>query len=160
MKQKTIRLKANEYRLKSGILEVLSYDSSKVGYYNDLWSGGKDTRCDACKKDSHSDRCECNAWTWKCSRMQEGVEVMLVSHTYVGPNRDRDARPVFSLISSRPDGIGGNSDPDITRYHGWRGTTDDVSCHAHGLRKIVEIRQLKNGQIAVTVGKDLKPDED
>ena len=58
------------------------------------------------------------------------------------------------------DGLGGNSNPDIKRYHGWRGTTNDESVYANGLRRIIAIRELKNGKIAVTVGKDLLPNED
>lgn len=48
----------------------------------------------------------------------------------------------------------------IRRYRGWRGTTNDVAVYAHGLRRIVAIRQLRrNGCLAVTVGPDLSPDE-
>lgn len=88
-----------------------------------------------------------------------GAEVMLVSITDVSPNaRDDRVIPKYHL-EFRPDGIGGNSDPNIKRYHGWRGTTCDLSVSAHGLRKITKIRTLKNGRVAVTVGKDLLPEE-
>ena len=87
-----------------------------------------------------------------------GARVMLVTHEDVSPNGE--GRTVYSLISGAEDGIGGNSNPDITRYHGWRGTTNDSSCYAHGLRKITGIRELRDGTVAVTVGRDLLPDEE
>lgn len=54
--------------------------------------------------------------------------------------------------------VAGNTNPDVKRLHGWRGTTNGTSCYAYGLREIIKIRQLKNGQVAVTVGPDLYPE--
>jgi hypothetical protein len=47
------------------------------------------------------------------------------------------------------DGVSGNSDHTIRRFHGWRGTTNNISINAHGLRECVSIktRKLKNGNI-------------
>lgn len=56
-------------------------------------------------------------------------------------------------------GIPGNMDHNIRRYHGWRGTTNNVSTTALGLRKIVAVTQYKNGNTKVTMSDDLLPDE-
>ena len=62
-------------------------------------------------------------------------------------------------------GIPGNLNADICCYHGWRGTTNDVSMHAHGCRKIIKISDEqwdkdRHSYCKITVGPDLKPDED
>lgn len=62
-------------------------------------------------------------------------------------------------------GIPGNLNADICRYHGWRGTTDDVSIHAHGCRAIIRITDEDYDKDCrryrkLTVGPDLKPNED
>ena len=51
------------------------------------------------------------------------------------------------------DGVPGNSDPEIKRIEGWRGTTNNKAVYAHGICKIKKIRILKNGDTAVTVVK-------
>jgi hypothetical protein len=95
------------------------------------------------------------------SKLQIGEQVMLVSTTNVSPNAIREGRdnPEFYLIPDCDDGIGGNSNHNIKRYHGWRGTTQDISCDAWGLRKITAIIQRKR-YIAVKISDDLLPDED
>ena len=62
-------------------------------------------------------------------------------------------------------GIEANLDPTDRCYHGWRGTTDNISMHALGCRKIIKIsdEQWDKDRYSyrkVTVGPDLKPDED
>ena len=140
MDQKTIRLDGGDYRINNGIVEVFvqnnEFDFETYDEYLE------------------------NPGEWKPSKYKLGAEVMLVSSEDVSPDalRSGTGKRQFDVRFDRPDGIGGNSNPDIKRYHGWRGTTGDISCHAHGLRKITKIRQLKNGDIAVTVGKDLYPE--
>lgn len=56
-------------------------------------------------------------------------------------------------------GIPGNMDHNIRRYHGWRGTTNNTSTVALGLRKIVAVTKYKNGNVKVTMSDDLLPDE-
>lgn len=83
-----------------------------------------------------------------------GNPALLVSKTNVSPNAIRAGEnvPVFSLrFDCVADGMGGNSNSNIKLHSGWRGTTNDVSVSAHGVVKIVKIRELKNGQVAVTV---------
>ena len=60
-----------------------------------------------------------------------------------------------------PDGIGGNMDGNYKRYHGWRGTTNNISITAHGLRKVIKVRDSSSDYDVyqtVTVGPDLHPD--
>lgn len=63
-----------------------------------------------------------------------------------------------------PEGIPGNMDSKVKRFHGWRGTTDDVAIYAHGLRQVTKITPagVIDGSQAykVTVGKDLHPEWD
>jgi hypothetical protein len=144
MNQKTIHL-SNDYRLNGNTVEVFSYLGTKnpVDY------------SDNAPEPEY-------VYDWVPSPYKIGERVMLVSHTNVSPNAIRAGKNIdaYSLIFNAPDGIAGNLNRNITRFHGWRGTTQDVSCYAHGLREIIKIRELKNGRVAVTVGADLKPDED
>lgn len=160
MKTKTVRL-SDAYRLNNGVVEVFTYISENVKYDN-REDGGTDDRCDWCKSFNFRDVCECDAWAWLPAKSYVvGNTAMLVSHCNVSPNAlRRGTVDRYSLVFNRPDGIGGNLNPNITRYHGWRGTTNEVSCYAHGLREIKSIRSLKNGTVAVTVGPDLTADED
>lgn len=87
-----------------------------------------------------------------------GEEVMLIEKYNENTNKSWwDLR--------RCDGIGGNIDSNIKKYHGWRGTTNNIGIYAHGLRKVIrasELMQDSDGDYfqKVTVGKDLKPDEE
>jgi hypothetical protein len=99
-------------------------------------------------------------WGWRPSVYRVGAKGVLISRTDVSPNAIRSGQsiPIFSFRVGIV-AVGGNSNPDITRAHGWRGTTNDTSVHAHGRRRIVSIRPLKRGGLAVTVGPDLAPEE-
>lgn len=99
-------------------------------------------------------------WGYIPTKYKIGARVILISHTDVSPNALRRGTTDRYSLSFSTDGIGGNSNSDIKRFHGWRGTTNDTSCYAHGLREIVKIRTLKNGHVAVTVGPDICPDKD
>jgi len=81
-----------------------------------------------------------------------GDEVVLVKIN------GRDGKDSYA-IRIAPNGIPGNMNRNIKRFHGWRGTTNDVSVTALGRREIKKIRTLKNGSVAVTVGTDLDPSE-
>lgn len=136
MKQKTVHLDSESYDMRDGIVHVLK----KID------TGGYET------------------WPeleWTPSKYKIGAEVMLYSTEDVSPNslRAGGSKETFSLMFDAPDGIGGNMDHSITHYHGWRGTTSGIETYAYGLRKITQIRQLKNGTVSVTVGKDLHPEE-
>jgi hypothetical protein len=99
---------------------------------------------------------------WVPSQYEINKLIMLISRENVSPNvlRAGTGKPVFDIIFDADDGIGGNSNNNIKRYHGWRGTTNDVSVCAHGLRKIIGFKKLKNGQVSIELSKDLKNNED
>ena len=73
-------------------------------------------------------------------------------------------KTLYNIVPDNGMGIGGNLDSSVKRYHGWRGTTNDVSIHALGCRKILAISDYnyddKQGDFyrTVTVGKDIKPE--
>lgn len=98
-----------------------------------------------------------NDWTidgyaWMPTRYKMGARAVLVSCTDVSPNAIRSGRntPKYYLCWDL-EGVGGNSNPRVKRILGWRGTTNDKSVDAHGIVSIVRIRELKNGDVAVTV---------
>ncbi len=80
-----------------------------------------------------------------------GRQAVLVGRTDVSPNAIRSGTKTEFYLSFDLDGVSGNSNPQIKRTSGWRGTTNDVSCDAYGVVTIRKIRELKNGSIAVTV---------
>lgn len=62
-------------------------------------------------------------------------------------------------------GIGGNMNPDIKRYHGWRGTSYGTATYAHGLREVIKASEPMLDEDGmryqkITVGKDLLPNEE
>ena len=69
----------------------------------------------------------------------------------------------FALREHNGQGIAGNMNQSIKRYHGWRGTTNNIAKYAHGVRKIIKTTEPKQNAdgfdyIRVTVGPDLHPD--
>ncbi len=142
---KTIKLSTDDFTLKNNVL----YRMGVVGY-TEIETGDPDYPYDSEPEYGHIK-----------SKFQVGEQVMLVSSTNVSPNAIREGRdnPVFYLIPDCNDGIGGNSNPNIKRYHGWRGTTQDSCCDAWGLREIKAIIQRKR-YIAVKISDDLLTDED
>lgn len=68
---------------------------------------------------------------------------------------------VFRLIrGDGTDGFGGNLDHNVKRFHGWRGTTNDVSKTALGVFRILSIVEQKNGLSRIKLSEDLHPDWD
>ena len=98
-----------------------------------------------------------DTWDYVPTCVKIGAELTLVSHEDVSPNniRSGEIKPHYYLFDGP---IGGNSNPDITRYHGWRGTWNDRATYAHGVHRVLKMRTLKNGAIAVTIGQDLHPE--
>lgn len=64
------------------------------------------------------------------------------------------------LIPGDNGGVGGNMNPQIKRYHGWRGTTNGTSRTACGVRAVLKIERYKNGNVKIALGEDLKADEE
>ena len=96
-------------------------------------------------------------WGYVPTIVQIGAELTLISIDDVSPNNIRSGF-VATRYDLQEGGVGGNSNPDIERYHGWRGTTDDRAVHAHGVRRVLKMKTLKNGNISVTVGPDIHPE--
>lgn len=84
-----------------------------------------------------------------------GDLVILIERRYVN-----DGYSNFDAIPYTGDGIGGNMDSSIKRFHGWRGTTNDIALYAHGVRKIIRVGDTDEwgGKTKYTVGADLHPD--
>ena len=92
--------------------------------------------------------------------LREGDTVVLVKYENLMTGEEW-----YRAIPDDGHGIPGNLNADICCYHGWRGTTDDISMNALGCRKIIRISdEMQDKDLRwyrkVTVGKDLKPDED
>lgn len=89
------------------------------------------------------------------SEVKVGDEVVLVE-CY-----DSNSGTTRWQIRIAPDGIGGNMDDSVKRFHGWRGTTNNVSITAHGLRRVIKVTDKEDDYEVyqkVTVGPDLHPD--
>jgi hypothetical protein len=143
MKQITVRL-ADCHRINGDTIEVLQRaDRQFLGKteeeYNDekFWTEER--------------------WDFVPTAIKIGAKFVVISIDDVSPNNIR-SRKIKTRYELHTGPVGGNSNRKITRYHGWRGTTDDNSVYAHGLRRVLKIRQLKNGQIAVVMGNDILPD--
>lgn len=81
----------------------------------------------------------------------------------VGPN---GARSPEGLLFNNSDeyfsaGWPGNSNPSIGRFHGWRGTTNDWSVYAFGVRRClsVEITGDRSKKVRIVFGRDEKAGE-
>jgi len=60
------------------------------------------------------------------------------------------------------EGFPGNSDHSIRRFHGWRGTTDNCSVHAMGVRRCLSVIRKefrKTVRYHIKFGQDMKRDE-
>ena len=66
----------------------------------------------------------------------------------------------YRLIPGDHGGAGGNMDPKVKRYHGWRGTTNDIAKYADGLRRVEKITKYKNGSIHIKLSDDLAKDKE
>lgn len=56
-------------------------------------------------------------------------------------------------------GMPGNSNSNITRFHGWRGTDNNRSTNAYSVRKCLEVRKMKNDKVYIRFGSDLRKNE-
>jgi hypothetical protein len=101
---------------------------------------------------------------------------MAVKYRWIKVDRDSDMPSVGDLVTlvrhenlltgersytlDGPDGSPGNSDPNILRYHGWRGTTNDWHAEALGQRRVLDVCQdpQDHDHYEVRLGKDLHPD--
>lgn len=162
MKQKTIHLPSDQFCVRDGRVHVWKQDPAwkptrfiEERYNEPIGDGHYETAVEIVP-----DPYEMPAYCWQPTNYRVGARCVLASVTNVSPNAIRagENNPDFYLVFDE-DGIGGNSKPQIKRLHGWRGTTNDRSVDAHGLREIVSVRALKNGDVAVTVGPDVASNE-
>ncbi|MCP3885797.1 MAG: hypothetical protein GY700_10040 [Propionibacteriaceae bacterium] len=138
MRQKTVRL-SDDYEIRNGQVGVWQINCG--------WEPGDDG--------------EPSTWT-PCTAISVGNLAMLYSTEDVSPDALRDGTEEHYHLSFDPrqieEGMAGNSDRNIRRFHGWRGTTNDCAVTAYGVRHVIAIRTLNSGQIAITVGDDVSPD--
>ena len=91
-----------------------------------------------------------------------GDEGCLSTSHNVSPDAIRSNRPTeySAQLFADPNGIPGNMNSNITRLHGWRGTTCDRCSEAWGWRRVESIEPRKRGEgYVVILSVDLKPDE-
>ena len=88
-----------------------------------------------------------------------GDAVIVVCYTYLNTGEEEYAL----YVDDNTGGIPGNTDSQIKRYHGWRGTTNNVSEWAHGVHTVKSIDLLKRGDddiIKITINRtDIKKNE-
>lgn len=87
------------------------------------------------------------------SDFKPGDEVLLTEHYNISNNTT-----FWRIFHHTGKGVPGNENNHICRYHGWRGTTNDISVHAHGVRKVIAVSEYNAEMVKVTVGRDLHPD--
>lgn len=73
-----------------------------------------------------------------------------------------DYLPKLLFRADNGSGWAGNSNPDIHRYHGWRGTTNGWSVRALGLRRCLDVchRGVRSHQVLIIFGRDLAKDKE
>lgn len=95
------------------------------------------------------------------ARIGSGPEVKVGDEVVLVERYDSNSGTTQWQIRNAPDGIGGNMDDSVKRFHGWRGSYNNVSITAHGLRKVIKVMDKEDGYEFyqnVTVGADLHPD--
>ena len=101
---------------------------------------------------------------YEAEELKKGDEVILCEKVVEGSVSDDG---YFYVKKHLGEGIPGNLNKEIKRYHGWRGMTDGVAMYAYGVRKIIKIQILPDDTsdkyglrkgYKITVGKDLHPD--
>ena len=79
-----------------------------------------------------------------------------------------DKTESFHIMKDNGIGVPGNTNREICRYHGWRGTSDGIIKTAYGLRKIKSMEIIDKYSedeghyqtVKIVVGADIAPDED
>ena len=96
-------------------------------------------------------------YDWCPTKFEVGARAMLVSYTDVSPDATRRGVVEKFCLEFTTNGIEGNTNPPVKRFHGWRGTINDSFCCAYGLREIKKLRTLQSGLVGITVGPDIYP---
>ncbi|GEM_PF-3226149 len=96
--------------------------------------------------------------------LKEGDEVILYERKQEGADISS-----FHVIKHLGEGISGNANKEIKKYHGWRGTRDGIATYAHGVRKILKVGKLPLKDAVdlgmydpykITVSEDIHPEWD
>lgn len=108
-------------------------------------------------------------WTYKCSEdqvqeyglnsLEVGSPALVISLYNVETGKEN----YYLRFDSRAvnEGYPGNVNPAIRRFHGWRGTTDNIAVYAHGVYIIRWIQKLPDGGLKIKLGKtDIKKNEE
>lgn len=75
--------------------------------------------------------------------------------------KDTSSTPYICGLNKNPDGISGNMNKEIRKFHGWRGSTCGSSTYAHGWREVLVSEKMKRGNGWRTVlSEDLSINED
>jgi len=77
-----------------------------------------------------------------------GNRAVLVSKTDY--NNVKNNKASYSLHFDL-DGVAGNSNPNIKKTEGWRGSYNNVNTYAHGVVEIVKFKNYVNGDIGIVV---------
>ena len=92
------------------------------------------------------------------TRVAVGDEVILLEiRGHLGKKSE------WKCVPFTGEGIGGNMNPDIKRFHGWRGTSFERAIFAHGVRRVIKASDYEDPYTGytvqkITVGKDLHPE--
>jgi hypothetical protein len=91
-----------------------------------------------------------------------GELYMLGESEYVGPHQDQGYLPGLRFQPDNGRGWGGNSNPNIRRYHGWRGTTNDWAFYGLGVRKCLTatVSGGRSKKVRLVFGRDLKRNQE
>lgn len=121
--------------------------------------------CDrASRRMDYDDRDDMDAWQ-AAEAVREmdvpkiGKIYMVASNDYAGPNGRKNTSLYWG--EDNGEGWGGNSDQNIKRYHGWRGTTCDWCLTGLGVRRCLDVYQsgTRSKRVVVIFGRDIKKDE-
>ena len=91
-----------------------------------------------------------------------GKTYMMATRENVGPNDPGDGPQKLLFDADNGEGWPGNSDTAQCRYHGWRGTTDDVYVRACGRRvcEAADVTGSRSRKVRIVFGRDLAEEEE
>lgn len=98
-------------------------------------------------------------WTDDLEWVAPGAMCVLVGHC----GETDPAHKMWYTLQRGEGGVSGNLDWKCKRYHGWRGTTDNVGKYAYGLREVLAVDVISDDvyhgkTLRVTLSKDLRPE--
>ena len=90
-----------------------------------------------------------------------GDEVLVYSKTF----NNNGGKEVFCISKEyAKSGYPGNMNPEIKRFHGWRGETNDIAVNAYGVYRVKTVEVISKGYddiVKITIDrKDIKKGEE